>query len=206
MSVLDLLHQIHDEQDGTLAYRYSCRGAICGTCSMMINGTARLACKTPVKELLAEGSSIFVEPLTGVPVIKDLVVDEYIFWNKIRRTLPWLARGEDGSDAKLIYEESLNKIHLDQLNRSSDCIKCGCCVAECPSLRVNPDFIGPSACNQMFKHLFDPRDTITDNRLEISAEVGGVYDCDKFSICNKVCPKDCRPMRAITFIQNRLKG
>ena len=206
MSVLHLLHQLHDEQDGTLAYRYSCRGAICGTCAIKINGTARLACKTQVSELLKEGETITLEPLANMGVIKDLVVDKRPFWETIRATMPWLVRENNLPDERMAYKTTLDKFHLDQFNRAADCIKCGSCYSDCPKVEESPEFIGPAALVQIYKQMFDPRDIKTEQRIKISAAKGGVFDCDKHANCVKVCPKDCRPLRAITFIQNRIKG
>jgi len=70
--VLDLLVRAKDELDGSLTFRRSCAHGICGSDAMRINGTNRLACKTLVHEL---GSRITVEPLLGMRVEKDLVVD-----------------------------------------------------------------------------------------------------------------------------------
>jgi len=204
MSVLELLHQVHDEQDGSLAYRYSCRGAICGTCAIKINGTARLACKTQVSELLKESETVTLEPLANMGVIKDLVVDQQPFWETIRVTMPWLVRENEIPDEKMTYETKLNKFHSDQLNRAADCIKCGNCYSDCPKVEQSPEFIGPAASIQIYKQMFDPRDIKTDQRIKISAAKGGVFDCDKHANCVKVCPKDCRPLRAITFVQNRI--
>ena len=204
MSVLDLLHQVHDEQDSTLVYRYSCRGAICGTCAVKINGTARLACKTQVSELLKASEAITLEPLANMDVIKDLVVDKRPFWDTIRATMPWLVREKNLPDERMNYETRLDKFHLDQFNRTADCIKCGSCYSDCPKVEESPEFIGPAASIQICKQMFDPRDIKTDQRINISAARGGVFDCDKHANCVKVCPKDCRPLRAITFIQNRI--
>ncbi|OQX94811.1 hypothetical protein B6I21_08715 [candidate division KSB1 bacterium 4572_119] len=205
MSVLDLLHRVHDEQDGSLAYRYSCRGAICGTCAIRINGTARLACKTQVNDLLEEEKSITLEPLSNMGIIKDLVVDKRPFWESIKKTMPWLVRENELADERLNYETKLDKVHLDQLNRSADCIKCACCFADCPKVEETPEFIGPAVSVQVYRQMFDPRDTKLDERLTFSTAEGGVFDCDKHAACVKVCPKDCRPLRAITFIQNKSK-
>ena len=204
MSVLDLLHQIHDEQDATLAYRYSCRGAICGTCAIKINGQARLACKTQVNDMLKESDAVTLEPLTHFDVIKDLVVDQRTMWQEIENTMPWLVRDKELADERMTYETHLDKIHLDQLNRSADCIKCGCCYADCPKVDDSPEFIGPAVSIQIYKQVFDPRDTQLDSRKEMSSRENGVFDCDKHANCVKVCPKDCRPLRAITFIQNKV--
>ena len=204
MSVLSLLHQVHDEQDGTLAYRYSCRGAICGTCAIIINGKARLACKTQVSDILTESEIITLKPLSHLKIVKDLVVDQRPFWQTIQSTQPWLVREKDLPDEKFVYETHLDKIHLDQLNHAADCIKCGSCYADCPKVEEMPQFFGPATFIQFYKQLFDPRDRKTDERLKLSSAPGGVFDCDKHANCVKVCPKDCRPLRAITFIQNKI--
>jgi len=205
MSVLELLHQVHDEQDGSLAYRYSCRGAICGTCAISINGTARLACKTQVSDLLKENEIITLEPLSNFVIVKDLVVNNRQFWETIKSTEPWLVREKDTPDEKMTYESHLDKIHLDQLNRASDCIKCASCYAACPKVGEMPSFIGPATSIQIYKQLFDPRDKNTEARVKFSSAETGVAACDKHANCVKVCPKDCRPLRAITFIQNRIQ-
>jgi succinate dehydrogenase/fumarate reductase iron-sulfur protein len=206
MSVLALLHQVHDEQDGTLSYRYSCRGAICGTCAININGTPRLACKTQVSDLLKENEMIVLEPLPRFPVVKDLVVDKRPFWDAVKKTQPWLVRTVDLPDEKMFYEQDLDKSHLDQLQRAADCIKCGCCYADCPKVAEMPAFIGPAISIQLYKQLFDPRDKATEERLTLGAAAGGVFECDKHANCVKVCPKDCRPLRAITFAQQKVKA
>ncbi len=206
MSVLEVLHQVHEEQDGTLAYRYSCRGAICGTCAIRINGTARLACKTQVGELLKESDTITLEPLSTMGVIKDLVVDKRPFWSEIKSTMPWLVREKEVPDERMNYQENLDKNLYDQLSRSADCIKCACCVSDCPKMAEMPEFIGPATSVQIYRHLFDPRDKNTDERIDFSNKENGVFACDKHAVCVKVCPKDCRPLRDITFIQKEINA
>lgn len=205
MSILSLLHQVHDEQDGSLVYRYSCRGAICGTCAIKINGIARLACKTQVARLLEEVDEITLEPLSNFNVVKDLVVDQRSFWKAVEETMPWLSRERDMPDEKINPEQELNKHQWDQLNRASDCIKCASCYADCPKVAEYPEFIGPAVSIQIYKQLFDSRDTLKQERLQYSQAEKGVFQCDKHANCVKVCPKDCRPLRAITFIQNEIK-
>lgn len=204
MSVLALLHQVHDEQDGTLAYRYSCRGAICGTCAVRINGTSRLACKTQVKDLLEESNEIAIEPLNNLKVVKDLVVDHHSYFEKLKQTNPWLHREKEMPDERMHYEDHLQKMQLDQLNRAADCIKCASCYSDCPKVSEMPTFIGPATAIQIYKQMFDPRDANLDERIEDAASDNGVFACDKYANCVKVCPKDCRPLRAITFIQNKI--
>src|SRR6266540_3010837 len=70
--VLDALNHVKDEIDGSLAYRWSCRMGICGSCGMMVNDEPRLTCAAFLREL-APGP-VVVEPLRYFPVIRDLVV------------------------------------------------------------------------------------------------------------------------------------
>ena len=88
MSVLEALLTLQDEQDPTLAFRYCCRGAICGSCSMSINGKLDLACRVQLSSFPTE--HIVLEPMPGFDVLKDLVVDMDAFWAKYRRVEPWL--------------------------------------------------------------------------------------------------------------------
>jgi succinate dehydrogenase / fumarate reductase, iron-sulfur subunit len=88
MTVLSALFQVRREQDSSLAFRFSCRGAVCGACAMTINGRCALACRTQVAAL---GSpEVVVEPLPNLAVIRDLIVDMGPFWEKYRRVRPWL--------------------------------------------------------------------------------------------------------------------
>jgi len=90
MTVLDALIRIKQECDGSLALRYSCRSAICGSCAMTINGSEKLACRTSLRKELERHGHITVAPLRNMPVIKDLVVDMGSFWEKIHDVHPWL--------------------------------------------------------------------------------------------------------------------
>ena len=73
MTVLDALLMIQEEQDSTLAFRYSCRGAVCGSCAMLINGQPNLACRVQLSQL--NTTEILLEPLPNLNIIKDLIVD-----------------------------------------------------------------------------------------------------------------------------------
>ena len=85
--VLDLLHKVKYEQDGTLTFRRSCGHGVCGSDAMLINGRNRLACKIRVDQLRAKRISL--APLPGLPVVKDLVVDMEGFFAKFRSVRPY---------------------------------------------------------------------------------------------------------------------
>ena len=89
-TLLDALDAVKDKRDGTLAYRKSCRMAVCGSCGMRMDGGAVLACKTAMKPLVEAGHVPTISPMGNLPVIKDLVVDMEPFWAKIRAVKPFL--------------------------------------------------------------------------------------------------------------------
>ncbi len=202
--VLDVFHKIQEEIDPTFAFRYSCRGAICGSCAVRINGKASLACKTQVLPL-AQNNVVVIDPLANMKVIKDLVCDFSPFWESFNRVKPFLARTEEAHDDKFIWDETvILSAQLDQHNRSIDCIKCAACFSDCPKRAQEANFIGPAASVELYKFLFDPRDGIHEWRSAFAGAPGGVFDCDKHANCVKVCPKDVRPLRAINFIRNEI--
>jgi succinate dehydrogenase / fumarate reductase, iron-sulfur subunit len=70
--VLDGLMKIKNEVDPTLTFRRSCREGICGSCSMNIDGTNKLACLTAIDDVRGP---VKIYPLPHMKVIKDLVPD-----------------------------------------------------------------------------------------------------------------------------------
>jgi len=205
MTVLDVFHFIQEKIDPSLAYRYSCRGAICGSCAVRINGEAALACKTQAIPLAREGT-VSVDPLENLPHVKDLVVDFGDFWSEFERVAPYLVRDAEQHDQTFTWSDKLAPAHLDQLGRSIDCIKCACCFSDCPKRAQDPGFMGPAALVQLYKVAFDPRDADRENRLVLAQSPGGALDCDSHANCLRVCPKDCRPLRAINLIKRDLKA
>jgi succinate dehydrogenase / fumarate reductase iron-sulfur subunit len=203
--VLYALHDIHDHQDGTLAYRYSCRGAICGACAIRINGTAALACKTQLQELDTD-QPITLEPLLNSGVIKDLVVDQGPFFAALRSTYPWLTEGGRDPREHYTFGDSMSRQEEDQFGRATDCIMCQSCFSDCPKRQEDASFIGPAACLGAYRRIYHPQESEAARRLKAACEPGGIFDCDRHAACVEVCPKDCRPMRAILFLQRKAKA
>src|SRR3954470_16100831 len=163
-TLLDVLDIVKDKQDGTLAYRKSCRMMICGSCGMRLDGAAVLACKTRMYEI-AEAGHVPVPSARGnLPIVKDLVVDMDPFWNRLKAMKPWLQPGYvEPPDNKefLVTQPEMNVVHKEAL-----CINCGCCVSECNAMESDPEFLGPQALAKGFRFVGDPRDNATVERLE----------------------------------------
>ena len=200
--VLYALHDIHENQDGTLTYRYSCRGAICGSCAMRINGKAALACKTQVSELNAS-QPIVLEPLLNMDVVKDLIIDHEPFFASLRTIMPWLS--EEGRDPHETFslDDTITAQEQDQFLRAADCIMCQSCFSDCPKRLEDDRFIGPAACLAAYRRIHHPQESNAQARLRAITASGGILDCDRHANCVKVCPKDCRPLRAITMLKRK---
>ncbi len=195
ITILDALLEVRDYHDGSLAFRYSCRSAICGSCGMRVDGRGRLTCKTKVTDLVkTEGQEILVEPMGNMPVIKDLVTDMEMYWSKMDQVTPWLQPADPGPEREnLVSHEAM----LD-LAQTMGCIHCGVCVSDCPVLEIDKSFIAPAALAKAHRFVDDPRDAKTKERLEeLSAVKGGIWDCTRCNMCVEVCPKDVRPMDRI---------
>jgi len=205
MVLLDAFHAIQEGMDPAFAYRYSCRGAICGSCAVKVNSQAALACKTQLAPL-AEKGVIMVDPLANMAVVKDLVCEFTPFWEAYDKVRPYLVREKERHDDKLTWEDKMTGAQLDQLKRCIDCIKCAACFSDCPKRTADPNFIGPAASVQLYKFFFDPRDNDHAWRSEFAGAPGGVVDCESHANCVKVCPKDVRPLRAINFIRKEIGG
>ena len=191
-TVLDVLRDLRFGPDPTLAFRHSCRAAICGSCGMRINKRARLACNTQVKQLIDLYGYVLIEPLGNLPVVRDLVVDQDPFWKDVHAVQPYLqpAAAPEGT-----YE--IPKSRMDELRMVQDCIMCGCCLSDCTSREANPHFLGPAALAKAYRMADDPRDRATVERLTLYSKPNGIWDCDTCLFCDEVCPKGVRPMEAI---------
>lgn len=84
--ILDLLEMVKGYHDGTLSFRRSCAHGVCGSDAMRINGKNSLACKTLVRDV---GDKITVDPILGLKVIKDLIVDMEPFFDNYKKVLPY---------------------------------------------------------------------------------------------------------------------
>ncbi|HMJ79610.1 MAG TPA: succinate dehydrogenase iron-sulfur subunit [Candidatus Dormibacteraeota bacterium] len=188
--VLDLLHTVKWEQDGTLTFRRSCGHGICGSDAMLINGRNRLACKVRVDQL---GRRISVAPLPGLPVVKDLVVDMDDFFAKYRSVEPYLiSEGTPPSRERL-----QSPADRERYDDTTKCILCAACTSSCPSFWAEPRYVGPAAIVNAHRFIFDTRDEAGDERLEILADRDGVWRCRTIFNCTDACPRGINITQAI---------
>jgi succinate dehydrogenase / fumarate reductase iron-sulfur subunit len=216
MTILDALFYIQDHYDHTLAFRYSCRGAICGSCGMTINKFPQLACKTQVEpielkthprvpELIFgevpdwdKENEILIEPLPNMIIIKDLVVDMKTFWKFYREVKPYFDRKikDEQPESKQTFEDARR---IEQLVY---CILCGSCWT-CPISGKNKNYLGPAALAKAFRFIDDTRISKEHRKkiYECAIKENGVPACEKIFACNAVCPKGVQPGIAIDKIR-----
>jgi succinate dehydrogenase / fumarate reductase iron-sulfur subunit len=180
--VLDLLIRVKGEQSGSLAYRRSCAHGICGSDAMVINGKNRLACKTLVRDL---GSTISVEPLKGLPVKKDLIVDMEPFFESYKSVMPYQVTAHVPSGKERLQSPE----DQEKIDDQSKCILCAACTTSCPSFWANDKFVGPAAVVQASRFLFDTRDEGNAQRLTVLNDYTGVWRCRTIFNCVEACPQ-----------------
>jgi len=195
--VLDVLVKIKDYQDGTLTFRRSCAHGICGSDSMVINGRNRLACKVLMKDV---GARVTIEPLRGLPVIKDLTVDMAPFFAKYRSIQPFLI-----NDDPPPYTERLQSIEARaRFDDTTKCILCAACTTSCPSFWANDSYVGPAAIVQAHRFIFDDRDHGAQVRLAILLDSDGVWRCRTIYNCVEACPREIDITKAIGEVKKAL--
>jgi succinate dehydrogenase / fumarate reductase iron-sulfur subunit len=192
-TVLDLLEYVKAEVDGSLSFRRSCRSAICGSCSMQINGVTGLACKTPVKSVLNADNSVRVDPMPNFEPMRDMVVHMDPFWDKYSRLKPYLQPADADSDHE--RERRVSPDDMKKLVDVANCVMCATCYSLCPVVSVDPAFAGPAAISYAYRFIEDVRDAKRNERIaQISDDY--LWLCAHCYACS-YCPKHVEPQDRI---------
>jgi succinate dehydrogenase / fumarate reductase, iron-sulfur subunit len=202
MTVLEGLKQVKELHSPTLAWRSSCRMGVCGSCGMFINGRPRLACNTQVKEL--DGPVVTVAPLPNFDIIRDLVPDLAPMFDAHAAVKPFIIRPERDEQQAPTGEYWQSARQLEEYLQFSYCIKCGCCMAACPTYATDPDYSGPMPLGQAHRYNADSRDGGFTARKETLAGERGPWRCHFAGECSRVCPKGVDPARAIQLMKRQM--
>lgn len=219
MTVLEALFYAQEKLDGSLTFRYACRGAVCGSCGMLINRIPRLACKMQISDMRLEDTNedsheilvtnkrtnidnnvILIEPLSNLKVIRDLVVDMEPFYSLLENIRPWLEMKEDVPDKENIMDPDTQK----GIEQYTNCILCAVCHGACPVATKDKEYYGPAALAKAWRFESDPReneDSKTE-RIDIVDSKAGVWGCDTVYKCVAVCPKKVAPTLGINELRN----
>lgn len=200
MVVLTALIYIKENLDGSIAYRASCRSGICGSDGVLINGRSQLACKTQVQSEV-RGQEVVLEPLRNLAVLKDLVVDQTPFWQKLRAVSPWLINEETPpeQERRMVLPEK----QFDEISKASDCISCQICYSECPIEAEDSGYLGPAALVKAYRFEADPRDHGSKTRQAVLESQNGIWRCHTVFACADACPKEINNTWAIQQLKKK---
>jgi succinate dehydrogenase / fumarate reductase iron-sulfur subunit len=202
MTVLDGLKKIKETVSPTLAWRSSCRMGVCGSCGMFINGRPRLACNTQITEL--DTNLVHVAPLPNFAIVRDLVPDLMPMFDAHVAMQPHILR-DDVDEQYAPTGEFLQSSHeVEQFLQFSYCIKCGCCMAACPTYATDPTYSGPMPLAQAHRYNADTRDGGFKARKPLLASGRGPWRCHYAGECSRVCPKGVDPGKAIQLMKRDL--
>ncbi len=223
MTVLSALFYIQERFDDSLSFRHSCRGAVCGTCSMLINKVPRLACRTQLQQLIDgtihiplksysniqggeswdPATEILVEPLPTFPVLKDLIVNLDRFFEAYRSIIPVL-RPEGEALKPGEKERLMDHAKVVELESYTNCLLCATCYGACPVSGKVPEFIGPAALAKLYRFAIDPREKDPESRYELGNTKEGWWGCEFHTNCMRVCPRGVPPNLGIGAAQQPL--
>ncbi|MBT8135540.1 MAG: succinate dehydrogenase/fumarate reductase iron-sulfur subunit [Gammaproteobacteria bacterium] len=200
MTILEGLQQIREKQDASLSWRHSCRMGVCGSCGMVMNGQPGLACNTQIHAV--KDDLVRLEALWNFPVAKDLVSDLTSMFDRHTAIGPYLRRDHDAARPRSELKQS--PAELDDYLQFTSCIKCGVCMAACPTLASDAGFLGPMPLTAAHRYNSDSRDAGFAQRKETMAQHHGVTHCHYAAECSRSCPKGVDPARAIQLMKRDL--
>jgi succinate dehydrogenase / fumarate reductase iron-sulfur subunit len=194
--LLEALHYVKWYVDSTLALRRSCAHGICGSDAMVINGVNALACKVLVKDLK---QPVTVEPIRGLPVMRDLIVDMEPFFAGYRAVKPWLITDED--EVEPDRERLQSPQERARYDDTTKCILCAACTTACPIFWSDEGYVGPAAIVNAHRFIFDSRDRGARERMEILSQTDGAFRCRTAFNCTAACPRGIKVTKAIQEVK-----
>ena len=161
---------------------------------MVINGENMLACQVLVKEV---SNPIKIEPVRGLPVVKDLIVDMEPFMDSYKKVMPYLINDKDPGDRERLQSQE----DVEKFEDTTKCILCAACTTSCPVFWTADSYIGPAAIVNAHRFVFDSRDEGSKQRLEILKDVNGAFRCRTAFNCTSACPKGIQVTKAIEDVK-----
>ncbi|MBV9572626.1 MAG: succinate dehydrogenase iron-sulfur subunit [Acidobacteriales bacterium] len=178
-----------------ITYDSNCLEEVCGSCAMLINGKARMACSALVDKL---EQPVRLEPFSKFPVVRDLAVDRSVLFENLKALKAWVPI--DGS-YDLGAGPRISPLEQEQAYPLSRCISCCCCMEACPQFNEQTDFVGAAAISQV--RLFNTHPTgasLKRERLVALMGDGGIQECGYAQNCVEICPKDIPLTRSIAEV------
>lgn len=199
-TVLDVVTEVQRRLEPELAYRFSCRVGVCGSCAMTVNGKPRWTCRTHVKHVAGDGELV-IQPLRNLPRIKDLVVDMTEFFDKWQR-----AGGRFvGTSTRHDKPHSVDPHSKPRLlaDAAIECINCAVCYSACDVVGWDTDYLGPAALNRAWTLVNDERHADAAGVMRKVTAAGGCGSCHTQGSCMTHCPVNLDPTRSIAGLKRR---
>ncbi|MBA3913762.1 MAG: succinate dehydrogenase iron-sulfur subunit [Acidobacteriales bacterium] len=187
------------KQTTPVTYDSNCLEEICGSCAMLINGKAKMACSALIDKL---DQPVKLEPLSKFPVIRDLAVDRSVLFENLKRVKAWVP--VDGS-YDLGSGPRVSMQSQEEMYPLSRCISCTCCMEACPQFNEHTGFVGAATISQV--RLFNQHPTgasLKRERLAALMGDGGIQECGYAQNCVEVCPKDIPLTRSISQVSGEV--
>ena len=176
-----------------ITYDSNCLEEICGSCAMLINGKARMACSALVDKL---EQPIQLAPLSKFPVVRDLAVDRSVLFENLKKVKAWVpidGTYDLGSGPKQAPQIQERRYPL------SNCISCTICMEVCPQFNDATGFVGAATIAQAKLFNMDPSGAVLkEERLRALAGDGGIQECGFAQNCVQACPKQLPLTEAIS--------
>jgi succinate dehydrogenase / fumarate reductase iron-sulfur subunit len=164
---------------------------------MLINGRNDLACKVLAEDVAPR---VTIEPIRGLSVLKDLIVDMDPFFDGYKAMLPYLIN-ESGEPDKERIQSAEDRQRYDDTTK---CILCACCTTSCPIYWGDDGYVGPAAIVNAHRFIFDSRDEAGEERLRILSEKTGVFRCRTTFNCTDACPRGIEVTKAIQEVKRAI--
>ena len=148
---------------------------------------------------MSPGDGLTISPLRNLPVIKDLVVDMDLFFDKWVRAEAAHHPTRTAADAIQPVDEQTAE--RQAANAAIECINCAVCYAACDVVASNPDYLGPAALNRAWSLVNDVRDGGREAILEAVSGTGGCHNCHSQQSCQKYCPNELNPTASIAGLK-----
>lgn len=199
MTLLEGLLYIKENIDNTLCFRSSCRMGICGSCGVFVNNLPMLACHTPIAEL--ETDKIEVKSLPNFPIIRDIVADLGPLFEKHKSVKPFVITPEKETLERPETTLAQSREELEGYAQFAYCVKCGLCMAACPTVATDELFLGPQPLGQVYRYCADHRDQGMEDRFKKVDSPHGLWLCHLAGACSEVCPKGVDPAFGIQLLK-----